>query len=40
MTLRRQLFALPAGEAMQILIENIQATDSNAELLMAGLRGI
>ncbi len=38
--LRRQLFALPAGEAMQILIENIQATDSNAELLMAGLRGI
>jgi transcription termination factor Rho len=38
--LRRQLFALPAGEAMQILIENIQATDSHAELLMAGLRGI
>jgi transcription termination factor Rho len=38
-TLRRQLFALPAGEAMQILIENIQATDSNAELLMMGLRG-
>lgn len=40
MTLRRQLFALPAGEAMQILIENVQATDSNAELLMTGLRGI
>jgi transcription termination factor Rho len=38
--LRRQLFELPAGEAMQLLIENIQATDSNAELLMTGVRGI
>lgn len=38
--LRRQLFGLPAGEAMQILIENIQATDSNAELLMGGLKGV
>ena len=38
--LRRQLFELPAAEAMQILIENIEATGSNAELLMTGLRGI
>ena len=38
--LRKQLFELPAAEAMQILIENIAVTDSNAELLMTGLRGI
>ena len=38
--LRKQLFELPAAEAMQILIENIEATGSNAELLMTGLRGI
>ncbi len=38
--LRKQLFDLPAAEAMQILIANIEATGSNAELLMTGLRGI
>jgi transcription termination factor Rho len=38
--LRRQLFELPATEAMQILMENIEATNSNAELLLTGLRGI
>ena len=39
MKLRRQLFEFPAGEAMQLLIQNIEATSSNAELLMMGLRG-
>lgn len=38
--LRRQLFELPAAEAMQILVENIEATQSNAELLLVGLRGL
>ena len=38
--LRRQLSELPALEAMQILAANIQNTRSNAELLMAGLRGV
>ncbi|MFI0347663.1 MAG: transcription termination factor Rho [Chthoniobacterales bacterium] len=38
--LRRQLFELPAAEAMQILMQNIEATSSNAELLMTGLRGV
>lgn len=40
MQIRTQLSELPAAEALQILLENIQATNSNAELLLTGLRGI
>lgn len=36
--IRRQLAALPAGEAMELLISNLQKTNSNAELLLGGLR--
>ena len=39
-TLRRQLSELPAAEAMEVLVTNLQHTKSNAELLLAGLRGI
>jgi transcription termination factor Rho len=39
-TLRRQLSDLPAGEAMETLVTNLRNTQNNAELLMAGLRGI
>jgi transcription termination factor Rho len=38
LALRRQLAQLPAGEAMEVLIKNLKATSSNAELLLAGLR--
>lgn len=38
--IRAQLSELPAAEALEILMENIQATHSNAELLLTGLRGI
>jgi transcription termination factor Rho len=38
--LRRQLSELPAAEAMEILVTNIQHTRSNAELLLAGLKGV
>ena len=38
--LRAQLSELPAVEALQILLENIQATNSNTELLLTGLRGV
>jgi transcription termination factor Rho len=38
--LRRQLSELPAAEAMEILASNLQHTKSNAELLLAGLRGV
>jgi len=38
--LRRQLSELPAAEAMEILATNIQHTASNAELLLAGLKGV
>ena len=38
--LRRQLADLPAGEAMEILLANLRNTQNNAELLLAGLRGI
>ncbi len=38
--LRKQLSVLPALEAMQILTQNIQATQTNAELLLTGLRNI
>jgi len=38
--LRRQLAELPAGEAMEILLTNLRHTQNNAELLLAGLRGV
>lgn len=38
--LRRQLQELPAAEAMEILVANLKTTDSNAELLLAGLKGV
>lgn len=38
--LRRQLAALPAAEAMDILVQNLLLTDTNAELLLKGLRGV
>ncbi len=38
--LRRQLAAIPAAEAMETLVKNIKATQTNAELLLTGLRGI
>ena len=37
--IRRELSELPAAEAMEILVSNLQHTRSNAELLMTGLRG-
>jgi len=37
--LRRQLSELPAAEAMELLASNLRNTKSNAELLLAGLRG-
>ena len=36
--IRRQLAQLPGGEAMEKLIHNIENTDSNAELLLQGLK--
>ena len=36
--LRKNLVALPPVEAMEILLDNIEATKSNMELLLAGLR--
>lgn len=36
--LRKQLFELPAVEAMETLVQNLQRTKSNAELLLGGLR--
>jgi transcription termination factor Rho len=36
--IRRQLSQLPAGEAMEVLVKNLRATQNNAELLFAGLR--
>ncbi len=36
--LRKTMAALPPIEAMEILISNLQATKTNAELLLAGLR--
>jgi transcription termination factor Rho len=35
---RRQLAQLPAGEAMEVLVKNLKATQNNAELLLKGLR--
>lgn len=39
-TLRKQLAELPAVEAMEVLQTNLQHTNSNAELLLGGLRGV
>ena len=39
-TLRKQLAELPAVEAMEVLLTNLQHTKLNAELLFSGLRGI
>ncbi|MEO6053528.1 MAG: transcription termination factor Rho, partial [Chthoniobacterales bacterium] len=36
--IRRQLSELPAVEAMQVLVSNLESTRSNPELLMAGIR--
>ena len=36
--LRKQLAALPSLEGMEVLKENIEATRSNMELLLAGLK--
>jgi transcription termination factor Rho len=36
--LRRQLAALPAQEATEILNQNLRSFDSNAELLLRGIR--
>jgi len=36
--LRKQLASLPPVEAMEVLLKNLQATKTNAELLLAGLR--
>ncbi len=38
--LRKQLSELPAGEAMEILMLNLETTKTNAELLMQGLKGL
>ena len=38
--LRRQLSELPAAEAMEVLVTNLQHTRSNAELLLTGLKGV
>ena len=38
--LRSPLLELPAAEAIQILMQNIETTHSNAELLLTGLRGV
>jgi transcription termination factor Rho len=38
--LRRQLAELPIYEAMEVLLENLKATKTNAELLLAGLREV
>lgn len=38
--IRRQLSELPALEAMEVLAVNLQHTRSNAELLLAGLKGV
>ncbi|MEA3188149.1 MAG: transcription termination factor Rho [Chthoniobacter sp.] len=37
--LRRQLAELPSVEATELLVQNLRATKTNAELVLAGLRG-
>ncbi|MGK0188728.1 MAG: transcription termination factor Rho [Verrucomicrobiales bacterium] len=36
--LRRQMAQLPAGEAMEMLVKNIRLRNSNAEILLSGLK--
>jgi transcription termination factor Rho len=36
--LRKTMAALPPIEAMELLIKNLEATKTNAELLLSGLR--
>ena len=36
--LRKQLAALPPMEAMEILVQQLKATKTNAELLLRGIR--
>ena len=38
--LRKQLMEIPAAEGMQILCLNLETTKTNAELLLAGLKGL
>ena len=38
--LRRELATLPAAEAIEVLLANLKATRTNAELLLAGLREV
>jgi transcription termination factor Rho len=38
--LRRALAELPSGEAMEVLLANLKATRTNAELLLSGLREV
>ncbi len=38
LAVRRQLSQLPAGEAMEVLVKNLRATQNNAEFLLSGLR--
>ena len=38
MMIRKQLSVMPPLEGMEVLKENIEATGSNLELLLAGLR--
>ncbi|PWU07445.1 MAG: transcription termination factor Rho [Verrucomicrobia bacterium] len=40
MLLRRKLSEVPAVEAMQVLANNLEATKTNAELLLCGVRGV
>ncbi len=35
--LRKELVALPPVEAMEVLLDNIEATKTNMELLLAGV---
>ena len=35
---RKQLASVPAGEALELLIRNIERTGSNAEILLTGLK--
>lgn len=36
--IRRQLAQLPVGEAVEVLLQNLRATKTNAELLLRGIR--
>jgi transcription termination factor Rho len=38
--LRRELAQLPSAEAMEVLLANLKATRTNAELLLSGLREV